>query len=169
MYSRTPDRHSPTVTMSRLANYHHMHYHKTHAGPRTAVQQLSTSSRTNSDLLKWTPCKTATWLWWAPSDINLHSITDYMDSNTHSSSIDSLHWRRSQRQQTEITHTHTHSRGGCGFVLIDRWICQSSLSYNNHRSITTQTSRATPTGNESVPIQLAQCWFPGLAISNAQC
>jgi len=23
-------------------------------------------------------------------------------------------------------------------------------------------------GNESVPIQLAQCWFPGLAISNAQ-
>jgi len=23
-----------------------------------------------------------------------------------------------------------------------------------------------PTGNESVPIQLAQCWFPGLAISN---
>ena len=23
------------------------------------------------------------------------------------------------------------------------------------------------TGNESVPIQLAQCWFPGLAISNA--
>ena len=22
-------------------------------------------------------------------------------------------------------------------------------------------------GNESVPIQLAQCWFPGLAISNA--
>jgi len=67
------------------------------------------------------------------------------------------------------SHTHTHSRGGCGFVLIDRWICQSSLSYNNHRSITTQTSRATPTGNESVPIQLAQCWFPGLAISNAQC
>jgi len=24
------------------------------------------------------------------------------------------------------------------------------------------------TGNESVPIQLAQCWFPGLAISNAK-
>jgi len=23
-------------------------------------------------------------------------------------------------------------------------------------------------GNESVPIQLAQCWFPGLAISNAK-
>jgi len=23
-------------------------------------------------------------------------------------------------------------------------------------------------GNESVPIQLAQCWFPGLAISNAE-
>ena len=25
-----------------------------------------------------------------------------------------------------------------------------------------------PIGNESVPIQLAQCWFPGLAISNAK-
>jgi len=24
------------------------------------------------------------------------------------------------------------------------------------------------TGNESVPIQLAQCWFPGLAISSAK-
>jgi len=24
------------------------------------------------------------------------------------------------------------------------------------------------TGNESVPIQLAQCWFPGLAIINAK-
>jgi len=24
------------------------------------------------------------------------------------------------------------------------------------------------TGNESVPIQLAQCWFPGLAISKAE-
>ena len=24
------------------------------------------------------------------------------------------------------------------------------------------------TGDESVPIQLAQCWFPGLAISNAK-
>jgi len=23
-------------------------------------------------------------------------------------------------------------------------------------------------GNESVPIQVAQCWFPGLAISNAK-
>ena len=23
-------------------------------------------------------------------------------------------------------------------------------------------------GNESVPMQLAQCWFPGLAISNAK-
>ena len=23
-------------------------------------------------------------------------------------------------------------------------------------------------GNESVPIQLAQCWFPGLAISNTK-
>ena len=23
-------------------------------------------------------------------------------------------------------------------------------------------------GNDSVPIQLAQCWFPGLAISNAR-
>jgi len=23
-------------------------------------------------------------------------------------------------------------------------------------------------GNESVPIQLTQCWFPGLAISNAE-
>ena len=23
-------------------------------------------------------------------------------------------------------------------------------------------------GNDSVPIQLAQCWFPGLAISNAK-
>ena len=23
-------------------------------------------------------------------------------------------------------------------------------------------------GNESVPIQLAQCWFPGLAISDAK-
>jgi len=26
----------------------------------------------------------------------------------------------------------------------------------------------TPIGNESVPIQLAQCWFPGLAIFNAK-
>ena len=26
----------------------------------------------------------------------------------------------------------------------------------------------TPQGNESAPIQLAQCWFPGLAISNAK-
>jgi len=25
-----------------------------------------------------------------------------------------------------------------------------------------------PIGKESVPIQLAQCWFPGLAISNAK-
>jgi len=25
-----------------------------------------------------------------------------------------------------------------------------------------------PIGNESAPIQLAQCWFPGLAISNAK-
>jgi len=25
-----------------------------------------------------------------------------------------------------------------------------------------------PLGNESVPILLAQCWFPGLAISNAK-
>jgi len=24
------------------------------------------------------------------------------------------------------------------------------------------------TGNESVPIQMAQCWFPGLAIINAK-
>jgi len=30
------------------------------------------------------------------------------------------------------------------------------------------TVRATSIGNESVPIQLAQCWFPGLAISNAK-
>jgi len=134
MYSRTPDRHSPTVTMSRLANYHHMHYHKTHAGPRTAVQQLSTSSRTNSDLLKWTPCKTATWLWWAPSDINLHSITDYMDSNTHSSSIDSLHWRRSQRQQTEITHTPTVV---VGVALC--WLTGESVSQVYHIIITDQS------------------------------
>jgi len=25
-----------------------------------------------------------------------------------------------------------------------------------------------PVGNESVPIQLAQCWFPGLAVYNAE-
>jgi len=28
--------------------------------------------------------------------------------------------------------------------------------------------RQKPIGNESVPIQLARCWFPGLAISNAK-
>jgi len=28
-------------------------------------------------------------------------------------------------------------------------------------------SMLTPTGNESVPIQLAQCWFLGTAVSNA--
>jgi len=31
-----------------------------------------------------------------------------------------------------------------------------------------QTMRAVSIGNESVPIQLAQCWFPRLAISNAK-
>ena len=31
------------------------------------------------------------------------------------------------------------------------------------------TSRFPSTGNESVPIQLAQCRFPGLAISDALC
>jgi len=30
------------------------------------------------------------------------------------------------------------------------------------------THGQTDIGNESVPIQLAQCWFPGLAISNAE-
>jgi len=30
------------------------------------------------------------------------------------------------------------------------------------------TNTESATGNESVPIQLAQCWFPGLAISNAK-
>jgi len=30
------------------------------------------------------------------------------------------------------------------------------------------TMRAVSIGNESVPIQLAQCWFPRLAISNAK-
>jgi len=29
-----------------------------------------------------------------------------------------------------------------------------------------QTQLSVVTGNKSVPIQLAQCWFPGLAISN---
>jgi len=29
-------------------------------------------------------------------------------------------------------------------------------------------STDTTTGNERVPIQLAQCWFPALAISNAK-
>jgi len=29
-------------------------------------------------------------------------------------------------------------------------------------------STAASIGNESVPIQLAQCWFPGLAISSAK-
>jgi len=28
--------------------------------------------------------------------------------------------------------------------------------------------QASSIGNKSVPIQLAQCWFPGLAISNAK-
>jgi len=28
--------------------------------------------------------------------------------------------------------------------------------------------KSEPIGKESVPIQLAQCWFPGLAISNAK-
>jgi len=31
-----------------------------------------------------------------------------------------------------------------------------------------QEIKLTFIGNESVPIQLAQCWFPGLAISNAK-
>ena len=36
------------------------------------------------------------------------------------------------------------------------WVkCMSDNTWNN-------------TGNESVPIQLAQCWFPGLAISSAE-
>jgi len=31
-----------------------------------------------------------------------------------------------------------------------------------------KTEHSSSVGNESVPIQLAQCWFPGLAISSAK-
>jgi len=34
--------------------------------------------------------------------------------------------------------------------------------------ITVSATAAHSIGNESVPIQLAQCWFPGVAISNAK-
>jgi len=33
---------------------------------------------------------------------------------------------------------------------------------------TTNTALSVATGSESVPMQLAQCWFPGLAISSAK-
>jgi len=34
--------------------------------------------------------------------------------------------------------------------------------------VTEKPKRTARIWNESVPIQLAQCWFPGLAISNAK-
>ena len=36
------------------------------------------------------------------------------------------------------------------------------------RTAIQRTDNEANIGNESVPIQLAQCWFPGLAISNAK-
>ena len=36
------------------------------------------------------------------------------------------------------------------------------------RSFLTTKTHTISTGNESVPIQLAPCWFHGLAISNAK-
>jgi len=57
----------------------------------------------------------------------------------------------------------------------DQHVCVSvrpsvcPLAYlTSHISKGHQILHVLPIGNETVPIQLAQCWFPGLAISNAK-
>jgi len=45
----------------------------------------------------------------------------------------------------------------------------SILVISDHNSFRVMFDKiASPIRIESVPIQLAQCWFPGLAISNAK-
>jgi len=44
---------------------------------------------------------------------------------------------------------------------------QTAVNYYDRDGVTYINGRKQSIGNESVPIQLAQCWFPGLAISNA--
>jgi len=46
--------------------------------------------------------------------------------------------------------------------------CQPVTDRGTASISTRQTARANSIGNESVPIQLAQCWFPGLAIYNGR-
>ena len=46
--------------------------------------------------------------------------------------------------------------------------CQPVTDRGTASISTRQTARANCIGNESVPIQLAQCWFPGLAIYNGR-
>ena len=52
----------------------------------------------------------------------------------------------------------------CRVLLVtftDEYLCVNEL----HNAVAYVIARM---GNESAPIQLAQCWFPGLAISNAK-
>ena len=47
--------------------------------------------------------------------------------------------------------------------------CDTRRAYTSIRHFTACVQIETGAiGNKSVPIQLAQCWFPGLAISNAK-
>ena len=42
------------------------------------------------------------------------------------------------------------------------------LAVSFMRRLRANTALSVATGNESAPMQLAQCWFPGLAVSNAK-
>jgi len=53
--------------------------------------------------------------------------------------------------------------------LVRRFVLEEGKYASTHgRTERKHTYCCSLIGNESVPIQLAQCWFPGLAISNAK-
>ena len=64
----------------------------------------------------------------------------------------------------------------CDFLNIDisqgskisRFLFPGARSLSSHASLSTFASRTVRIGNESVPIQLAQCRFPGSAISSVK-
>ena len=57
--------------------------------------------------------------------------------------------------------TAADSQVGDGTTTEPQWTTSFGFGTRHHSS-------QLPIGNESVPIQLAQCWFPGLATSNAK-
>jgi len=58
-------------------------------------------------------------------------------------------------------YTHTETYCFC----LSWWLHNSRI---NIQQLQAGIRTAQAIGNESVPIQLTQCWFPGLAVSNAK-